>query len=178
MVFYVNWDDSGLGFCMTGYNPLWPCPYMTEDHYPNSLRVIDEPLDDKYTVIKEPGPGPLNCCLLCTTPAIVALPWFIWKARAIFLEFSKHRDDKVYAVYRIKNLLWENNQKMVAVQEAWVDVTTVEEGGKKKKSYALVFTHRDGLFRWDDMDMTNSRWKTEVHKISDAVNRLIKSAPF
>jgi hypothetical protein len=67
---------------------------------------------------------------------------------------------------------------MVAVQEAWVDVTTVEEGGKKKKSYALVFTHRDGLFRWDDMDMTNSRWKTEVHKISDAVNRLIKSAPF
>ena len=90
MVFYVTWDDSGLGYCMMGYNPCWPCPYMTEHVYPPSLRLEADPEDDKVCIIKEPGPGPVQCCLMTLTPGILFLPLFVWKARGASSQYS-HR---------------------------------------------------------------------------------------
>lgn len=176
MVLYVNWDDSGLGFCMTGYNPLWPCPYMSEDNFPNTLRMVDEPFDDKLTIYKEPGPGPIYCCLLMTI-GLPFVPTFCWRARAMFMEFSKHKDDLVYMIYRCKNLCTERSERLVHVHEAWIDVDTIEENGKKKKTYTLVVAHEDGEWKWDDMVLTNARWRDQLKKISDGVNRLVHSAP-
>ena len=176
MVFYTNWDDSGLGFCMTGYNPLWPCPYMSEENFPNSLRLLDEPLDDKVTVIKEPGPGPINCLLLSTI-GLFYMPVWIWRARSMFLEFSKHKDDLIYLIYRCKNACFERNVRLVHVYEAYIDVLEVMEGKKKRKSYTLVVLHDGGMWRWEDMALTNARWRNQLTKIVDAINRLVHCAP-
>lgn len=178
MVFYVTWDDSGLGFCMMGYNPCWPCPYMTEHMYPPSLRLENDPDSDMVVVIKEPGPGPIQCCLLTITPGILFLPSFIYQARAIYLEFRKDKFDRVHVTYRCKNLCWENTLKMYEIRQVWINTEDVTEHGKKRNLYTMKFTHRDGEFSWDDMALTNARWKEQLEKIVDSANRLINSAPF
>jgi hypothetical protein len=178
MVFLINWDDSGLGFCCTGWNPLWPCPYMTEEFYPATLRVNDAAgEDDRFGVYKEPGPGPLACCFYTITPGILVLPYFLWKARAIAFEFRRAKDDRVHGIYRIKTLCWERKEKFTDIKTAWVDTTNVMENGKKRKSFALMLQHRDGDFRWNDMDLTNSRWRDQATTISEGINRLINSYP-
>ena len=178
MVFYVTWDDSGLGYCMMGYNPCWPCPYMTEHVYPPSLRLEADPEDDKVCIIKEPGPGPVQCCLMTLTPGILFLPLFVWKARAIYMEFRKDKFDRVHCTYRCKNLCYERSTKLMEVSNVWIDVADVTENGKKRKLYTMKFLHREGEFSWDDMALTNSRWKDQLEKIVDSVNRLVKSSPF
>lgn len=105
------------------------------------------------------------------------MPVFIWRARAMFLEFSKHKDDLIYLIYRNKNFCFERSVRLVHVHEATIDVQPVMEGGKKRKSYTLVIHHEDGEWRWEDMVLTNARWKDQLERITNAINRLIHCAP-
>jgi hypothetical protein len=44
--------------------------------------------------------------------------------------------------------------------------------------YALMFSHSEGDFRWDAMEMSHSRWKEQLKDIVEKINVLIGRTPF
>ena len=114
-VFFINWDESGLGYCCSGWNCCYPCPYMSEETFPSNFRwsMIEERgiqgIRRKIVAIKEPGPGCVGlmwCLPPC--PNFFLIPCFLWQTKAINMTFYKRKNDHVDCDYREKGCCFED----------------------------------------------------------------------
>jgi len=128
MVFYLNWDDSGLGFLFSGWNCLYPCPYMNaEGSFPSNFRwsIVDERRTkgtrQRIIARKEPGPGFPQCVAMILPPYVCTLPCCLYKTRATSLNFVKQKNDHVECDYREKSLCTEKKLNFDKVIRATVE---------------------------------------------------------
>lgn len=185
MVFYTNWDDSGLGFLFSGWNCCYPCPYLTDESFPSNFRwaVIDEGRmkgkRKRIVAIKEPGPGFPQCLAMMLPPYVLTLPCWLYKTKATSLNFVKQKNDHVQCDYREKSLCFERSLLLEKVTNAYVEeFEMAHRGGTKEIVYILCVKHARGIFEYHDIALSNQRWKENAQSLAETINKLIASRPF
>jgi hypothetical protein len=116
---------------------------------------------------------------MMVTPYIFSIPCFLWKTKATSLSFVKKKNDHVVCDYREKSPCREKRLILDKVLRASVqEFEMTHKGGVKETVYILSIHHSKGVFDYQDIALSNQRWKENAQALADAINKLVASRPF